>query len=240
MGSLPGVETGAISDSTGDSVTARAPVKRRISTSAQSLSSRAESFAPFGEECEEVAGGGESGKFKVGKWATGIERTGSKIAIRNEGFQKDDGILGSLSSESLATLDGSRAKSEKLAEHQQLKMGNLLAQTKQVIIQRQTANGEMKQQQWALNSEFAKLEEWRIKVEKEMLFTRSNRKVIQEKASQVHDQSQSSVDALWGESQAGFGAIREELIDMRKQNRNRVGNVHGANHTLFGGVKDES
>ena len=111
-------------------------------------------------------------------------------------------------------------------------MGTISIQTQQVIPHRQTTNDEMKQQ-WTLSTEFAKLEEWRGKVGKEMASNRDTHQVTRWEVNHVHDRPQSSMGALWGESQVCFGAIREELSDMRKQNRNRDEPVRGANHSLF-------
>ena len=198
MESLPDGEMGAISDSPADSVMSWAPIKRRTSTPAQSLSPRDESFVSFGEEGEEVVGNEIRENSKLRTELKGLSEQVARIAVQNEGFQKDAGILVSQVSESLSTSDGSRLNSAKLDETQQKQMGNLLNQTQHVITQCQTTNGEMKQQQWALNSEFVKLKERRAKVEKEMVPNRDIHRVIKEKVNRVRDESQSSVGALWG------------------------------------------
>ena len=117
-------------------------------------------------------------------------------------------------------------------------MEMLLTQTKSLITQCKNTSEEMKHQQWALNTEFAKLGEWESKVEKELLTPRGNQVGMGGKVNHVRDKSESSVGMLREESHINLGAIREELSELRKYNLNR--SVHGVNRPLFGGTKTES
>ena len=230
----------AISDSPASSggVKSGSTAKRRRSGSFQSLMSRADSFVSFDENGEDEVESQIRENSKLRNDLRELQGKVGQIALQSECFQKDASILVKQVSESLQISDDSRAKNGSVTAYQQTQMELLLVQTQNIITQRQTTNDEMKQQQYVLNSEFAKLDERRNKVEGELRTSMGTQEVIDQKANRVHGKTQSSMGVLREESYANLDEIREELSELGKYNRNRT--VHGANQPLFGGVKTES
>ena len=109
---------GAICDSPADRVV-DSPLQMRRSMSAQSLSSRAESFVSFGAEGEEVGGSEIRENSKLRNELMDLGERVAKIALRSDLFQRGAGILVSQVSESFSTSHGSRLPSEKLSDKQQ-------------------------------------------------------------------------------------------------------------------------
>ena len=147
-------------------------------------------------------------------------------------FQSEAKLLVTQVAESLATLDNSRIKQEKVAEHQQSQMENLMNQTQEVTQRCQETSQGMKQQQWELNSQFVDLNKWRKDVEQEF----RQEKVDQQLLSERVNLSQS-------EAQGNLSHLRQELSDMRQRNRQRTEPVHGFDHGSMnhvpGGAKTE-
>ena len=96
-------------------------------------------------------------------------------------FQKEASTLVGQVSESLATLDNSRVRREKLAEAQRNQMNDLMVQTQQIITQCQQTNVEMKVNQQTLNAQFTEFEKWRRDVETEIITNKGSQQVFSEK-----------------------------------------------------------
>ena len=148
-------------------------------------------------------------------------------------FQAEAKRLVGQVAESLATLDNSRIKQEKLAGSQQSQMSNLMNQA-QVVIQRcQETSQEMKEQQWELNSQFVDLNKWRKDGENEIRRERDNQHLLSERVSSSQNESQGNLNHL-----------RQELSEMRQKNRQRTELGHGFDHGsmshVSGGAKTES
>ena len=166
------------------------PGKRR-----KSLSSGAGSFvAMVSDDCEWLESEIKSNQMLRGEIGNVNDRL-IGVMNRQNAFQKEATMLVGQVSESLSTLDSSRIRHEKLADHQRNQMNELMSQAQKVIAQRQEINTEMKQQ-WALNSQFVDFEKWRQDVEREILTDRGSHRGFSEKVVNRHVESQVYLDRL--------------------------------------------
>ena len=124
--------------------------------------------------------------------------------------------------DSILVLNQTQAQQQLAVNEQKNQMGELIEQTKKLIIQCSESSRDLKTQQSVFSQQFVQMKQWQSEVEKEL-----QNGLIDRHNLMSHAQSKQTENQI----------IKEELQAMKTQNRNRVAHplVHGESRTVLGG-----
>ena len=123
--------------------------------------------------------------------------------------------------ESIISLNKNQAQQQASVDDQKSQIGELIEQTKKLILQCGDSARDLKNQQSSFTQQFVQMKQWQTDVEKEL------QKSVTDRMNLISHAQDKQTESQW---------MKEQLQTMRNQNRDRVTHLdHGGSSTMLGG-----